>query len=249
MTLNAAGWFDWAFKAPPHVPGGTNGGRNGGKGMIPHSAVGDWDTLSDLMEFLEGRITAPEGQRASWGGTNMKNGIFYQHFSVWEQTWTSGCGYANNNFFAFENAGGAYFPNGDPNFSEPLTHLQTDNIIHIGRDLKAVQFWNPRRPINSADLDASLYEHNEMTRWGAAATACPSGRIPWNIIVPSLKEPEEDMAAIELIWAYETSQLYVLGQGDPRWVADPKAAADLEKAYGKPTKALSTAALKALGAK
>ncbi|MDP9192315.1 MAG: hypothetical protein M3P06_11510 [Acidobacteriota bacterium] len=68
--------------------------------------------------------------------------------------------------------------------------------------------------------------------------------------IQQLLEPEEeDMAAIELVWSYETAQLFVLGQGEPRWVADPAAAADLEKAYGKPQKALSKKALQALGAK
>lgn len=191
MTLLADGFFDWAVRLPGPAHG-VNGGRNGGKGMIPHSAVGNWDGPEDLLDFLTGRVNAPPGKRASWAATNMKGGIFYQHYSIWAQTWTSGAGYPNNNFFAFENEGGGYHANGTPNFSEPLTQKQIDNIIRAGRDLKAVQHWNPRRPINSADLDASLYEHNEMTRWGAAATACPSGRIPWDVIVPALRE-EVDM--------------------------------------------------------
>ena len=59
---------------------------------------------------------------------------------------------------------------------------------------------------------------------------------------------EEDELAIELIWNPDFGRMYVLGQGDPRWIADPKAAGDLQAAYGAPKRALSWAALKALGA-
>src|SRR2546427_10675753 len=35
---------------------------------------------------------------------------------------------------------------------------------------------------------ATLFEHNQMTRYGASPTACPSGRIPWAEIIPALEE-------------------------------------------------------------
>ena len=247
--IDKNGRFDWAVWAPPRVPGGTNGGRNGGKGMVPHSAVGNWDTLEDLLDFLESRITSADpNRRSSWGATNMQNGIFYQHFSVWEQTWTSGSGYPNNNFFAFENAGGGY-KNGKPNFSEPLTQPQIDNIIRAGRDLKDLQGWTPRRPLNSGDMTASLLEHNECKRYGSASTACPSGRIPWDIIVPALTAQPEEEDMTERVWCAERFQTWLVGKGgaypvtnaedDKRWTA----------IYGPHTKVMTGAQLDALKVK
>lgn len=76
----------------------------------------------------------------------------------------------------------------------------------------------------------------------------PGAGFPWGRLINALQE-DEDMAAIELVWCYDRNALYVLGQGEPRWVADAAAAAELEKAWGKPQKALSFKALQALGAK
>lgn len=188
MPITADGKFDWMLQ-DPGPPGAVNGGRNGGLGMVPHSAEGNFPTLSYLHDFLWQRGTAPPGQRASWGATLLKDGRSVQHYSVWAQTWTSGAPHPNNNFFAFECEG---------KVGQELTPVQTSNIIRIGRDLMALQGWKPRRPANSADKQASLYEHNECTRWGALATACPSGRIPWDIIVPALKG-DEPMTAEEKI--------------------------------------------------
>lgn len=232
------GFFDWAIRDPGPV-GSVNGGRNGGKGIIPHSAEGHFASLEALHDFHYARATAPPGLRASWAATNLVDGRFVQHYSVWAQTWTSGSRYPNDNFFAFENEGIA---------GEPLTDAQVANIIRVGRELMALQGWTPRRPTDSSDKAASLYEHTEAVRFGSASTACPSGRIPWDVIVPALKQ-EDDMAAIQLIWNPDFGRLYVLGQGDPRWVIDPAAAADLQRAYGQPTVALSWGSLVALGAK
>jgi len=38
-VIDALGWFDWAER-DPGPPWKLNGGRNGNKGMIPHSAEG-----------------------------------------------------------------------------------------------------------------------------------------------------------------------------------------------------------------
>lgn len=77
----------------------------------------------------------------------------------------------------------------------------------------------------------------------------PGASFPWERFIAALSPQEEDMAAVELVWSFENARLYVLGQGDPRWITDAQAAADLEKAYGKPQRALSWKALQALGAK
>lgn len=195
------GWFDWAIR-DPGPPWKVNGGVNGGKGMIPHSAEGYWPYLRD------GVLWGP--RRASWGASNLKDGRFIQHYPVTAQTWTSGAGYPNNNFFTTENEGMA---------GEPLTQMQVANLIRAGRDLMHHYGWRPRRPASASDLLASLYEHNECVRFGAEPTACPSGRIPWDIIVPRLEGG--DMADVtkgefQALFAFslETRRLVVaLGHG------------------------------------
>lgn len=45
---------------------------------------------------------------------------------------------------------------------------------------------------------ATLFEHREMVRYGSDATACPSGRIPWQAIIAGITQPQEDdMAGTE----------------------------------------------------
>jgi len=65
-------------------------------------------------------------------------------------------------------------------------------------------------------------------------------------------EPEEDDMAIELIWCPMpdgSGRLYVLGQGDPRWITNPAVATELTTKYGNPQRALSWGAMVALGAR
>lgn len=201
MTLLANGYFSWAI-IDPGPPWKVNGGKNGGKGKVPHSAEGYWPYLRN------GVLWGP--RRASWGASNLKDGRFFMHYPVTAQTWTSGAGYPNNNFFTTENEGVE---------GEPLTQAQIDNLIHACRDLMAVQGWKPARPVSDRDIMASLYEHNEMVRFGADSTACPSDRIPWAIIVPALEGA--DMAEVtkgefQALFAFslETRRLVVaLGHG------------------------------------
>ena len=162
------GFFSWAQR-DLGPPGKVNGGRNGGRGMICHSAEG-YRTI--LREILFGP------RRASWGASNLVDGQFIQHYPVWAQTWTSGAGFPNNNFFTTENEGVAGIA---------LTQPQIDNLIRAGRELRELQGWTPRRPTSIYDLGASLYEHNECVRWGAEYTSCPSGRIPWLTVIKGME--------------------------------------------------------------
>lgn len=221
--IDAGGYFDWAIQDPGPV-GSVNGARNGGKGIIPHSAEGYFRTLEALHDFHWSRALAPPGQKASWGATNLKDGRFVQHYSVWAQTWTSGAGFPNNNFFAFENEGVA---------GEPLTQPQIDNIIRVGRELSALQGWYPRRPESPTDLTASLYEHTECKRFGSAATACPSGRIPWGIIVPALlAAPEEDDVKPFLALQVGSPNVWLIGFAKPILIGDRKEADSLAAELG-----------------
>lgn len=226
--INADGYFDWAIKDPGPQER-QNGGRNGGKGMVPHSAEGYWPVLRQVLWGDRG---------SSWGASNLKDGRFIQHYSVWAQTWTSGAGYPNNNFFAFENEGVA---------GQPLTKAQTDNIIRAGKELMAVQGWKPRRPVNDGDLTASLYEHRECTRWGALGTACPSGRIPWDIIVPALTaQPEEDDMT-ERVW--DGARTWLVGKGGATPVLSPEADKTWRAIYGEHTRVMKPADLEKIRVK
>ena len=230
MSIDADGWFDWAIKDPGPQER-QNGGRNGGKGIIPHSAEGYWPVLRQVLWGDRG---------SSWGASNLKDGRFIQHYSVWAQTWTSGAGYPNNNFFAFENEGVA---------GQPLTQAQTDNIIRVGRELMAVQHWTPRRPLNDGDKMASLYEHRECTRWGALGTACPSGRIPWDVIVPALMAPPEEEDMAERVWNVDLKQTWLIGKHGASPVLYPTMDEPFIALYGQHTKAMTNAELEKIRVK
>lgn len=228
MSITPDGWFTWAIRDPGPLSK-TNGGRNTVRGFVPHSAEGYWPHLQTLLHS--------PARQASWGASNLKDGQLIQHYPIYVQTWTSGAGYPNNNFFSNETEGVA---------GEPLTDGQVANIVRQIRELSELRNWVPERPSNAQDVGATLYEHRECVRWGAEPTACPSGRIPWERI---LRELEDDMAAIQLVWNPDFQRLYVLGQGDPRWIASAAEADELRRAFGQEKVALSWKALQALGAK
>lgn len=202
------------------------------RGEVKHSAEGYWPGLDSVLFDLN--------RRSSWHFTIGYDRV-EQHYDVDVNCWhggdigDDGGVRANIDTVGVEHLGRA---------GQPLTPYQVDETVRLS------QWLVQTRGFTSAQRGSGpgwrLDEHNEVSD---AYTSCPSGRIPWGLIVPRLNLPEEDdMAAIEIVWNADFGRLYVLGQGDPRWIADAKAAADLQKAYGPPTKALSWAALRALGA-
>ena len=186
MGLSADGWFDWMIRDAGPLSK-TNGGINTVRGVVPHSAEGYWPHLQTLLHS--------DARRASWAFSNLKDGRCFQHYSIYTQTWTSGAGYPNNNFVAWENEGVA---------GEALTDAQVDNIVRIIGDLSTLKGWEPSRPVNGADKNATMYEHNECVRWGAEPTACPSGRIPWERIMEELMGVTKEEFAALFVYAKET---------------------------------------------
>lgn len=236
--IDTNGYFDWMLQDPGPV-NSVNGYANGGLGMIPHSAEGYFDTLQDLHDFHWARATNPDPRkRASWAATNLKDGRCVQHYPVTAQTWTSGSGYPNNSFFCFENEGVA---------GEPLTGRQVDNIIRLGEELMGHFGWKPKRPIDDDDLTASLLEHRECVRFGSASTACPSGRIPWDIIVPALIFMEDDVT--ERVWCAETQQTWIVGKGGSSLILFPLMDKPLEAIYGGHARVMSVAELEVIKVK
>lgn len=166
------GWFDWARReeGPPHK---VVGPRNTCSGYVPHSAVG-------FYGGWKSRLFGPD--EVSVHGWIGYDGTVTQHYPLTACCWGSGSPFPNCNFIAFENEGG---PPG--NESEPLTEPQIEANVRIIRELAQWAGWTGfRRPTGPNDVTANLYEHNECRRWGSTATACPSGRIPWDEILARL---------------------------------------------------------------
>ena len=191
MAITPDGWFDWAERRPGPADK-VYSTPCLSLGIVPHSQVG-YQAGAEARLFSADRN--PDGSytayaAASWTGSVLYDGTLRQHYPIEASCWTSGARIPNTRFNAFETEGG---PPSDP--SEPLRPAQVDAYVRIIRDLSELKGWEPRRPVDSADVDATLYEHNECTRWGAVYTACPSGRIPWDTILSRLNEEEDDMSA------------------------------------------------------
>lgn len=176
------GWIVGVERLPGH-PSKQNGGRNGLHGFVAHSAEG-------YQDYLLGNIIQrpASGGRKSWTFTNLFNGRLIQHYPIYSQVWTSGAGYPNNNMPSAE-CEGQYF--------EPLTDAQVNNLVFIIREIAAAASRTDIRRLRDGESIAPrlaflLTEHRECTRWGADATACPSGRIPWETILERLTETESE---------------------------------------------------------
>jgi hypothetical protein len=146
---------------------------------VAHSAVGYYGGWSSRLFSRErdaaGRYTAYAAVSAH--GWIPYGGACVQHYPLTASCWASGSRAANTRGVAFEIEGG---PPG--NESEPQTGAQQDALARILREIAAWKGVSPsywRRPAGAQDLDATLFEHRECTRFGSAPTACPSNRVAW----------------------------------------------------------------------
>jgi len=194
---------------------------NARRGVVCHSMVGYFAGAMRELDKLE--------RRASWHFSVLQSGAVYQHAPTTAVTWHAGSKQANGLYIGIEHEGG-YSPT-----DQPLTPVQRDASVALVRWLSLECGFPLERGVG-------LWEHRELAP-PSDPTSCPSGRIPWNYYT------EEDDMAIELVWDKTNQRLFVLGQGDPRWVADAAAAAELRAVFGQEKRALSWAALQALGAK
>ena len=171
---------------PPNKAGGYSRGDRGPKrGEVKHSAVGSWDGMQGVLF----------GPRASsWQFSILKPGTVFQHYDVSVYTWhgndtdSDGDIEANFDLVGTEHEGG---PPG--NESEPLTPEQVQASIDLSRWLAQTNGFNKwsRYPDQSGWV---LAEHNQV---GNSPTACPSGRIPWDVILAALNETERDLPTTE----------------------------------------------------
>ncbi len=100
-----------------------------------------------------------------------------------DAAWHSGDYLSNLHFHGFEFEGG-----GPGNYSEPLTENQIEWGIKVTRWLRETHD-SPQVYVRRE----TLWEHNEV-----AATACPSGRIPWVGLINEL-EDDMDEAAVKVL--------------------------------------------------
>lgn len=143
------------------------------EGVVIHSAEG---SLAGAFSVLDGP------RQASWHFFVTKTGEVYQHVDTDQIAWTNGSREANTKFWGVECEGVA---------GEALTELQFQALVQVVRWLWATY------QVGAAVRQETLWEHNEMTRYGAPATACPSGRIPWAALINELEGDMADDATIK----------------------------------------------------
>jgi len=133
------------------------------------------DGRGAVLHSMEGGLAAAHGvlsgpAQSSWHFSNPKVGPLEQHYAISRITWHGGSLGANRRYVGIEHEGVA---------GEPLTASQIENDV-------ALLGWlaeNDVQPWSGLIRLDTLWEHNEMTRYGSKATACPSGRIPWQEVI------------------------------------------------------------------
>lgn len=152
-------WYPAALQE--HGPWGKRnnpgGGGRGGDGVVIHSAEG---SLESTLATLRGP------KEASWHFTVAKAGTVFQHYELHDQCWHAGPR-ANPYYVGIECEGRA---------GEGLTELQLAALAALVRWIADQDGW----PL--FERGVSLFEHNEFM-----ATSCPSGRIPWDLLIPMIE--------------------------------------------------------------
>jgi hypothetical protein len=160
-------WFAKAVREPGHPQAhGYEGIREPRKkrGLVYHSAEGPLRVMR--------RIILRPGP-PSWTFSNPKRGPLIQHYERGTNIWANGELDPNIRFDACESEG---------KVGEPLTESQIENLIDLACWYVKEEGWAAfKRRVQA-------WEHKEMVRFGAPPTACPSDRIPWDIIIPAVEE-------------------------------------------------------------
>ena len=153
-----------------------------GRGAVLHSMEGG---LEAALGVLQGST------QSSWHFSNPKVGPLLQHSAISRITWHGGSLGANRRYVGIEHEGVA---------GEPLTASQIENDV-------ALLGWlaeNDVQPWPGLIRLDTLWEHRELTRYGSQATACPSGRIPWQEVIDVIDtEARRQIAVVNLAdrWA------------------------------------------------
>ena len=172
--ITADGWIDWAIRLEPtnrHV----NPGVNPVLGIVMHSAEGYASVLLD-----------PSSQYGyngnhSWHLSNLMDGRLFQHYPLTARCWHATA--ANQSYVGVENEG--YAPK-----DASLNDAQVANARRFISEIAEWKGWQPTRTGNTAQ---TLWEHREVVLLGGTATACPSGRIPWDKILEDTMDEAETL--------------------------------------------------------
>jgi len=146
-----------------------------GKGLIGHSAEGRFNAALAVLNST--RQVSFCLFIDYYGGT-------YQFYPLSAVTWHGGCVFANAHFVGVEHEGRA---------GEPLTRAQVASLAEFTAWLAEQEDWP------SIERRATLREHREMAEYGAAPTACPSGRIPWQEVIEMATLIEELDARLKAV--------------------------------------------------
>ncbi len=141
-----------------------------------------------ILHSMEGRIKAALARlngldKVSWAFSNPFEGPLLQHYEIEAVTWHAGDAEANRLYLGVENEGVA---------GEPLNKNQMDNLVGLLHWLAEEEDW----PGFTHEVGGTLLEH----RW-FVATACPSGRIPWQALIARLEStmPEKTLTREQYI--------------------------------------------------
>jgi len=154
-----------------------------GEGIVAHSMEGP-------LAAAFGELDRPDRQ-ASWHFSIAKDGTVYQHIETENISYASGSYQANRRFWSMEHEGVA---------GEPLEPPQKASSIGVMGWLLSTHGLVPVRLL-------TLFEHRDMTAYGAAATACPSNRIPWNEIIAALQEDDMPFNEDDKAWINAANRL------------------------------------------
>jgi hypothetical protein len=142
------------------------------EGEAKHSAEGGRLSMHGVLDS--------EARLASWTFSVFKSGPPEQHYPLESVVWTNGSPQANLKFIGEEHEGVA---GEELNGNQVLWTAQITSSVR--KLCPKVAAFPPTRLVN-------LWEHRELTIFGADPTACPSGRIPWPKIIAAVTVPEED---------------------------------------------------------
>mgnify|MGYP001610469326 FL=1 len=153
-------------------------------------------------------------RQASWTFSIFKEGPPDQHYPLESIVWTNGSPQANIKFIGEEHEGVA----GE--------ELNGNQILWTARITSSVRELCPRVKANPPQRRINLWEHNELTIFGASPTACPSGRIPWAKVIAEVEGippiVEEGVVEMFLVYSVNTNpqHVYVIGPAGKRHIDD-----------------------------
>jgi len=230
---------EWAIFAvrregPAWKVGYSHVGESGPKrGDVKHSAEGYWPGIYS-------RLDGPDA--ASWHFTIGYDRI-EQHYPLSAYCWHAGdvdddgSVAANVDLVGIEHLGVA---------GEPLTDYQVAATVKVTQ-WAAEQAGLRRFGIYpQQDRVWTLAEHNWVSD---KPTACPSGRIPWIIILTALRpqpiKEEPDMAPF-LAWDIDRKRVYLIGPFGAAWITNSLDVDKLKAKYPDDMLALHTSTIQAL---